>query len=62
MAHPRKAMGIGEWGYTSKDIKTRTGMLEEGTKVRVIGISANGFDLEDEYRNCALGCGLDCFQ
>ena len=62
MAHVRTATGIGDWRCTSKNIKSNAGALKEGTKVRVIGISKNGFDLEDEYGNRAFGCGLDCFK
>lgn len=62
MANVRTAMGIGDWGYTAKNIKNHAGSFEEGIKVRVIGISKEGFDLEDEYRNRVLGCGFDCLK
>ena len=62
MPHVRTPMGIGDWGYTAKNIESNAAAFKTGIKVRVIGISQEGFDLEDEYRNRAFECGFDCLK
>lgn len=55
MAYVKNKNGfeIGEWAVTKKKVDSCAGYFEPGTKVRVIGKSYRGYDLEDEYGNQA---------
>lgn len=50
---------VGEWVTTKKKIDSCAGYFEKGTKVKVIGISYRGYDLEDEYGNKIIETGFD---
>lgn len=39
---------IGNWATTTKKLDSCAGYFEKGTKVKVIGKSYRGYDLEDE--------------
>ena len=54
---------VGDWGYTTRKVKSSSGYFEEGTKVQVTCIDEkHGYDLEDEYGNHILECGFSCFE
>lgn len=61
MAYVKKKNGfeIGEWVLTKKKIECFDGYFEVGTKVKVIGKSYRGYDLEDEYGNRIIETGFD---
>lgn len=42
---------VGDWATTTRQITCLKGYFEEGTKVKVVGISDRGYDLEDESGN-----------
>lgn len=50
MAYVKNKNGfeIGNWATTAKKLDSCAGYFEKGTKVKVIGISYRGYDLEDE--------------
>lgn len=50
MAYVKNKNGfeIGDWATTTKKVDSCAGYFEKGTKVKVIGISYRGYDLEDE--------------
>ena len=50
---------IGDWAITTKKIDSCAGYFEKGTKVKVIGKSYRGYDLEDEYGNRVIETGYD---
>lgn len=53
---------IGEWAVTKKKVDSCAGYFEPGTKVRVIGKSYRGYDLEDEYGNQVIETGFDSIE
>ena len=50
---------IGDWATTIKKVDSCAGYFEKGTKVKVIGKSYRGYDLEDEYGNRVIETGYD---
>lgn len=50
---------IGDWATTTKKVDSCAGYFEKGTKVKVIGKSYRGYDLEDEYGNRVIETGYD---
>lgn len=50
---------IGDWATTAKKVDSIAGYFEEGTRVKVIGKSYRGYDLEDEYGNRIRETGYD---
>lgn len=50
---------IGDWATTARKVDSCAGYFEEGTKVKVIGKSYRGYDLEDEYGNRVIETGYD---
>lgn len=50
MAYVKNKNGfeIGDWATTTKKVDSCAGYFEKGTKVKVIGKSYRGYDLEDE--------------
>lgn len=50
---------IGGWATTTKKVDSCAGYFEKGTKVKVIGKSYRGYDLEDEYGNRVIETGYD---
>lgn len=61
MAYVKNKNGfeIGDWAITTKKVDSCAGYFEKGTKVKVIGKSYRGYDLEDEYGNRVLETGYD---
>lgn len=49
---------VGDWAVTRKKLKCEDGYFEKGTKVRVIGITAYGYDVADEHGNYVLDTGF----
>lgn len=50
---------IGDWAITIKKVDSCAGYFEKGTKVKVIGKSCRGYDLEDEDGNRAIETEYD---
>lgn len=52
MAYVKNKNGfeIGEWAITTRKLDSCAGYFEKGTKVKVIGKSYRGYDLEDESK------------
>ena len=46
-------------GNYNKKVDSCAGYFEKGTKVKVIGKSYRGYDLEDEYGNRVIETGYD---
>ena len=61
MAYVKNKNGfeIGDWVTTTKKVDSCAGYFEKGTKVKVIGISYRGYDLEDENGNRIIETGYD---
>lgn len=53
---------IGEWYHTTKILKSLAGYFEVGTKVKLVGESNRGYDLEDEEGNRIIECGFGCIK
>lgn len=50
---------VGDWVTTARKVTSSAGYFEPGTKVKVIGKSYRGYDLEDEYGNKITETGYD---
>lgn len=50
---------IGDWALTTQRVDSCAGYFEKGTKVKIIGQSYRGYDLEDEYGNRILETGFN---
>lgn len=61
MAYVKNKNGfeIGDWATTARKVDSCSGYFEEGTRVKVIGKSYRGYDLEDEYGNRVIETGYD---
>lgn len=61
MAYVKKQNGfeVGEWATTKRKVASCAGYFEKGTKVKVVGKSYRGYDLEDEYGNRVIETGYD---
>lgn len=61
MAYVKNKNGfeIGDWATITRKVDSCAGYFGEGTKVKVIGKSYRGYDLEDEYGNKVIGTGYD---
>ena len=61
MAYVKNKNGfeIGDWVIATKKVDSCAGYFEKGTKVKVIGKSYRGYDLEDEYGNRVIETGYD---
>lgn len=61
MAYIRNKNGfeIGDFVTTTRKIDSCAGYFEKGTRVKVIGKSYRGYDLEDEYGNKVIETGYD---
>ena len=53
---------VGEWATTKRKVDSCAGYFEKGTKVKVIGKSYRGYDLEDEYGNRVIETGYDSIE
>lgn len=53
---------VGEWATTKRKVDSCAGYFEKGTKVKVIGKSCRGYDLEDEYGNKIIETGYDSIE
>lgn len=53
---------INDWAVTARKLESLGGYFEKGTKVKVIGKSCRGYDLEDEYGNRILETGYDSIE
>ena len=53
---------INDWATTTRKVENFTGYFEKGTRVKVIGKSFRGYDLEDEYGNRILETGYDSIE
>ena len=53
---------VGEWATTKRKVDSCGGYFEKGTKVKVIGKSYRGYDLEDEYGNRVIETGYDSIE
>lgn len=64
MAYVKNKNGfeIGEWAVTKRKIDSCAGYFELGTRVKVIGKSYRGYDLEDEYGNQVIETGFDSIE
>lgn len=58
----KNEFNIGEWVTTKKVIDSCAGYFEKGTKVKIIGKSHRGYDLEDEYGNRIIETGFDSIE
>ena len=61
MAYVKNKNGfeVGDWAITTRKVDSYAGYFEKGTKVKVIGKSYRGYDLEDEYGNRLIETGYD---
>ena len=50
---------VGDWVTTNRKVDSFAGYFESGTKVKVIGVSVRGYDLEDEYGHRVIETGWD---
>ena len=50
---------IGDWVYTKMTHSNFEGYFEVGTKVKIIGITERGYDIEDKNGNRVLGIGWE---
>ena len=55
----KNGVDIGDWATTIKKVDSCADYFEKGTKVKVIGKSYRGYDLEDEYGNRVIETGYD---
>ena len=55
----KKRFEVGEWATTRRILRCGSGYFEKGTKVKVIGITYRGYDLEDEHGNTIYETGFD---
>lgn len=64
MAYVKNKNGfeVGEWAVTKEKVDSFAGYFEPGTKVKVIGKSYRGYDLEDEYGNRVIETGFDSIE
>ena len=64
MAYVKNKNGfeVGEWATTKRKVECLSGYFEKGTKVKVIGKSSRGYDLEDEYGNKIIETGYDSIE
>ena len=53
---------IGDWVTTARKVDSFKGYFEKGTKVKIIGISSMGYDLEDEFGNRIIETGYDSIE
>jgi hypothetical protein len=51
-----------QWGTTTKVVECMSGYFEKDTKVKIIGVSPRGYDLEDEYGNKIYETGFCSFK
>lgn len=50
---------VGDFAVTARKVKCMIGCFEKGTKVKVIGISERGYDLQDAKGNKIIETGFD---
>lgn len=55
----KNEFNIGDWATTKRDIDSFVGYFEKGTRVKVVGKSDRGYDLEDEEGNRITETGFD---
>lgn len=48
---PVKRDRIGEWVTTKKTHTSCSGTFTVGSKVKIVGVSERGYDIEDEFGN-----------
>ena len=53
---------VGDFATTKRKIDSFAGYFEKGTKVKVIGKSYRGYDLEDEHGNIINETGYDSIE
>lgn len=53
---------VGDWAVTARQVDSFKGYFEKGTRVKVIGKSCRGYDLEDEDGNKILETGYDSIE
>ena len=53
---------VGDWATTTRQITCLKGSFEEGTRVKVVGVSDRGYDLEDEIGNRITETGFRSIQ
>ena len=53
---------VGDWATTTRKVDSFAGYFEKGTKVKVIGKSYRGYDLEDEHGNIITETGYDSIE
>lgn len=53
---------VGDWAVTVRRVESFIGYFEKGTKVKVIGKSMYGYDLEDENGNQITDTGFDSIE
>lgn len=50
---------VGEWVVTNRMVGNYAGYFENGTRVKVIGLSERGYALMDEHGNIIIETGWD---
>ena len=54
----QQTLKVGSTAILYRDVVTMEGTFVKGTKVTITGVSARGYDIEDEYGNRALEIGF----
>ena len=52
----------GDFAITTKKIECMVCCFEKGTKVKIVDVSARGYDLIDEHGNVIIETGWDCIK
>lgn len=58
----KNGFNINDFAVTTRKVSSISGYFEKGTKVKVIGKSCRGYDLEDEHGNRILETGYDSIE
>lgn len=53
---------VGDHVVTKKKVRCQDGYFEKGTRVKVVGISPLGYNLEDAQGNEIRECGFRCIE
>lgn len=61
-AKNKNVFEVGEWAMTKRKVDSFARYFEPRTKVKIIGKSYRGYDLEDEYGNKVIETGFDSIE
>lgn len=50
---------VGDCAVTTEEVSCLMHSFEKGTKVKIVGVSARGYDLMDEHGNRIIETGFD---